>query len=125
MTNYDVIVWDIGSTASVSLIFGAPNTNQGGSEALNAFPITKTFIVKQVKVFVRVHTKGAIPMAIRDDGVSVLTWTIPAASTGLQYNSGPITLRIEAGSLLANMFDLATAGAGNYSYVMFAEGYWM
>jgi hypothetical protein len=127
LTNYDVIAWDLGSSTSVLVLFGPPNSSQAGSsEPLNSFPLTKTFIVKRVKAFIRVNTRGlATPMALRDDSVSVLSWSIPAGATNLQFDSGPITLRIEAGSTLSLMIDLASAGAGTSSWVVFAEGSWM
>jgi hypothetical protein len=126
MTNYDTITWDRGSSATASLIFGMPNTTQVGSEVLNQVAFPKRFIVENIRVYVRVNSKASdIPMALRINGVSVISWNIPAGVTGLQYDSGLIRQVINAEDLLANMVDLASAGAGSFSYVMFANGVWI
>jgi hypothetical protein len=125
LTNYDVITWHFGTSTGVVLLFGVPNTSQfGTSEPLNTWPMTKTFVCTRVKTFMRINTKGALPCAIRDNGVSVLSWTVPALGTGLQFDSGPISLTIEAGHGLTLMLDFATAGAGSSSWVVFMEGTW-
>lgn len=125
-TNYDLLTWDISSTASVTLSFGMINTNQGGSEALNRVQLSRKFIVKRIRVWVRVNTRAiGIPMALRINGASAVAWTIAAGTTGLQFDSGPINQAILAEDFVNNMFDLATAGAGSFSYAMMAEGVWI